>query len=263
MHYNSASPFTLSPLQQRAGMLSPTGRSKTLDASADGYVRGEAVGALILQVADGGGARGSALLAATVNQDGRSSASLMAPNGPAQYQLMRAALLEANVLPAELVGVQLHGTGTALGDPIEVGAVSSVLLARSVQRPRALELQANKPATGHGEPAAGLTGLLGMCLLLSHGAAVPVLHLRSVNPHVTDVLRTGGTGSANGSRILRGLAPAPSTPGTPTVMANAFAWHGTNANVVTAIDDGAVLPVSTPHRSLQHLRRFSVVARVR
>ena len=258
MHYNSASPFTLYPLQQRAGMLSPTGRSKTLDASADGYVRGEAVGALILQVADGGGARGSALLAATVNQDGRSSASLMAPNGPAQYQLMRAALLEANVLPAELVGVQLHGTGTALGDPIEVGAVSSVLLARSVQRPRALELQANKPATGHGEPAAGLTGLLGMCLLLSHGVAVPVLHLRSVNPHVTDVLRT-----SRASRITRGLAPELSMPGIHTVMTSAFAWHGTNANVVTAIEDGAAVPSRVSYRGLQHVHRLSIVIRVR
>ncbi|GLI63378.1 hypothetical protein VaNZ11_006235, partial [Volvox africanus] len=118
------------------GMLSPDGRCKTLDAAADGYVRGEAVGALVLAALSleghvggrdgdggGGGERGNCLAlvrASAVNQDGRSS-SLTAPNGPAQQAVVRAALAEAGLPPNQLTSMEMHGTGTPLGDPIEVG----------------------------------------------------------------------------------------------------------------------------------------------
>lgn len=122
-----------------AGMLAADGRCKTLDAAADGYVRGEARGVIVLEEtagASGAGARdrssrgGVAVIGTAVNQDGRSS-SLTAPNGPSQQAVIRASLSGgsgsgAAVTPAEVARLQMHGTGTGLGDPIEVGSVVAV-----------------------------------------------------------------------------------------------------------------------------------------
>lgn len=117
--------LTLSPdtpaMFSRAGMLSPEGRCKTLDAAADGYVRAEAVGVMMLQAfaagADSGAAAGSlaVLVASAVNQDGRSS-SLTAPNGPAQQEVLRAALADGGLIPHSILGLSMHGTGTPLGE---------------------------------------------------------------------------------------------------------------------------------------------------
>ena len=109
----------------RANMITPDGRCKTLDASADGYVRGEAVEVLFLRAVSCDGAGDDApasvhLLGSAVNQDGRSS-SLTAPNGPAQQAVVRAALLGGALAPGAIFTLQMHGTGTALGDPIAVG----------------------------------------------------------------------------------------------------------------------------------------------
>lgn len=114
-------------------MLAPDGRCKTLDAFADGYVRGEALAAMLLQrvtrkASSGAGAWALAVFAGSaINQDGRSSA-LTAPNGPAQQDVLRQALAAAGLGPADVSSLQLHGTGTGLGDPIEVGAALNVLL---------------------------------------------------------------------------------------------------------------------------------------
>jgi acyl transferase domain-containing protein len=105
----------------RAGMLSPEGRCKTLDAAADGYVRGEALAGMVMHSVSrqGRGWQQEAALAVVmgtaVNQDGRSS-SLTAPNGPAQQQVIRMALVDAGSGPQDLAGLQLHGTGTPLGE---------------------------------------------------------------------------------------------------------------------------------------------------
>jgi len=117
--------LTLSPdtpaMFSRAGMLSPEGRCKTLDAAADGYVRAEAVGVMMLQAyaaGDAGSAAGSTLAVlagSAVNQDGRSS-SLTAPNGPAQQEVLRAALAAGGLTPADMTGLSMHGTGTPLGE---------------------------------------------------------------------------------------------------------------------------------------------------
>ena len=147
-------------------MLSADGRCKTLDARADGYVRSEATGAVIVEPLPEEHAERTvtALLAGSaVNQDGRSS-GLTAPNGPAQQEVMRMALGTA-ALPASAVNaVQMHGTGTALGDPIEVGALAAVMLeGRPAGAP--LTLMASKSWIGHTEPAAGRTrccGALGL-----------------------------------------------------------------------------------------------------
>ena len=149
-------------MTQKAGMLAPDGRCKTLSPAADGYARADACGAMLLLPQAAAGPQGAlALLAGTaVNQDGRSS-SLTAPNGPAQQEVMRAALSCAGLAAADVAAVQIHGTGTALGDPIEVGALAAALLERRPPGAAPLALMAAKSWSGHAEPGAGgLDGLL-------------------------------------------------------------------------------------------------------
>ena len=115
-----------------AGMLALDGRCKTLDAAADGYVRAENCITFLLAAgsvgSDGGQSNVAGVVArgSAVNQDGRSS-SLTAPNGPAQQAAIRAALQLSSVKGSSVSGLEMHGTGTALGDPIEVGAATAVL----------------------------------------------------------------------------------------------------------------------------------------
>ena len=152
----------------KAGMLAADGRCKTLDAAADGYVRGEAVGALLLQATSAAGQHRALALfrGSAVNQDGRSS-SLTAPNGPSQQEVIRASLAFAGMAAADVTHLQMHGTGTPLGDPVEVGAAAAVLVDGSR---RALPLAAStaKSWIGHTEAAAGVMGLTHASVALSH-----------------------------------------------------------------------------------------------
>jgi acyl transferase domain-containing protein len=116
---------SLSAMFTKAGMLSPDGRCKTLDAAADGYVRGEAVAAMMLQAVAAGSSSSSdgssfaaVLLASAVNQDGRSS-GLTAPNGPAQQAVIRAALADGGLTPDDVTALSMHGTGTPLGELLQ------------------------------------------------------------------------------------------------------------------------------------------------
>lgn len=150
----------------RAGMLSPAGRCRVLDAEADGYARGEScVVHLLAPASDNGSATSSGVVirvaGTAVNQDGRSS-SLTAPHGPAQVVVMRAALeLQEKGRSSILDVLEMHGTGTPLGDPIEMGSALSVLLSSdsSGNNRSALELMASKSRVLHSEPAAGAVGL--------------------------------------------------------------------------------------------------------
>lgn len=157
----------------RAGMLADDGRCKTLDASADGYVRAEAAVSMVLEAAglcDGSPGRdGSSsdstilgyLVGSAVNQDGRSSA-LTAPNGPSQQDVIRSALSSGGVAAPEITHLQMHGTGTPLGDPIELGAATTVLIGKTaVDRAIPLQLTSAKSFMGHAEPAAALSGCAG------------------------------------------------------------------------------------------------------
>jgi acyl transferase domain-containing protein len=170
----------------RAGILSPVGRCKTLDADADGYARGEACRTVLLESKSCDAATFAVVLGSAVNQDGRSS-SLTAPNGPAQQDVMRGALRSrATGMACELQVMELHGTGTPLGDPIEVGAVAAVLLPH---RTAPLTLQSAKACIGHCETAAGVAGLMQLAAGLGAALPTPLLHLRTPNAHVTSVLR--------------------------------------------------------------------------
>jgi acyl transferase domain-containing protein len=195
-------------------MLAPDGRCKALDAAADGYVRAE--GAAMMLLAPGPHPAALAVLSGSaVNQDGRSS-GLTAPNGPAQQEVIRQALAAAGMVAADVSGVQLHGTGTSLGDPIEVGAALEVFFEPSQTagaavrgsgtRPRPLRLLAAKTVVGHAEPAAGLTGALFAAHQIARRAAAPALHLRRLNPHVVSAAE--GHGAARGGlAAARGVAP--------------------------------------------------------
>ena len=150
----------------KAGMLAADGRCKSLDADADGYVRGEAVGALVLRAAPPAQGTLAVFCGSAVNQDGRSS-SLTAPNGPSQQEVMRQALAFAGLSPAAVMQLQMHGTGTPLGDPIETGAATAVLVDGS-WRAQPLAASTAKAWIGHSEAAAGAMGLMHASTALSH-----------------------------------------------------------------------------------------------
>ena len=168
----------------RAGMLTQDGRCKTLDATADGYVRQEACGVLCATNERGVVSAGFetdaprlrlVVSSTAVNQDGRSS-SLTAPNGPSQHALIGTALEVGGVHPADVAALQMHGTGTSLGDPIEIGAACDALVSTAA-RAAPPALNAVKSHVGHGETAAGLVGVCHAAAGIS-GWVVPLLHLR-------------------------------------------------------------------------------------
>ena len=170
----------------RAQMLSPAGQCRTFDASADGYVRGEGCGVIVLKRLSDAIRDGDRVLAviagSAVNQDGRSS-GLTAPNGPAQEQVVRRALSNAGIAPSEVTYVEVHGTGTPLGDPIEVHALGGVFGdGRSADNP--LLLGSVKTNIGHLEAAAGIAGLIKVALSLDHAEIPAHLHFTTPNPNI-------------------------------------------------------------------------------
>lgn len=176
----------LSIMFSKAHMLAPDGRCKTFDAAADGFARGEGCGVIVLRRLTDAIAHGDPILAlirgSAVNQDGRSS-GLTAPNGQAQQAVIRQALTNAHVDAAQIGYVETHGTGTPLGDPIEVQALAAVL--RDGRAPNdPVRLGSVKTNIGHLEAAAGIAGLLKTVLVLQHAQIPANLHLHHPNPHI-------------------------------------------------------------------------------
>ncbi|CAL9588338.1 Phthiocerol synthesis polyketide synthase type I PpsD [Nocardiopsis dassonvillei] len=168
----------------RGGLMAADGRCKTFDHRADGYVRGEGVGVVVLKPLSRALADGDRVYAVVrggaVNQDGRTN-GLVAPNRLSQERVLRAAYASAGVDPAEVEFVEAHGTGTAVGDPVEVGALGAVLGAgRSPERP--LRVGSVKSNVGHLEAAAGVTGLIKTALALHHRLLPPTIHFERANP---------------------------------------------------------------------------------
>nr|AQS99287.1 type I polyketide synthase [Gambierdiscus excentricus] len=159
----------------------PYGRCLTFNASASGYLRGEGVCGMMLKWGNFKGESDSILRATQVGQDGR-SASLTAPNGPAQYEMIARAVKEAQMTPPESTVWECHGTGTSLGDPIEVGAVRKIQV--RVPRSEPLMLTSNKTNIGHLEGGAAMGGLVKCVLQCKYGRCLPTLHLRTLNPHL-------------------------------------------------------------------------------
>ncbi len=179
------SPFTMT-LMAETQALAPDGRCRTFDARASGYVRGEGCGMVVLKRLSDAQRDGDPIRALirgwAINQDGRST-GLTAPNVLSQQALLRRALEHARV-PAEAIGyVELHGTGTPLGDPIEADALREVLGKPRVDGSSCI-LGAVKTNIGHLEAAAGVAGLIKAVLALEHEAIPPNLHFRRLNPRI-------------------------------------------------------------------------------
>ena len=212
---------------QRAGALAPDGRCKAFDAAANGMVRAEGCGVIVLRRladAERAGDRVLAVIRGTaVNSDGRSN-GLIAPNAEAQRALLAQVYAEGGpVVPAELDYVETHGTGTALGDPVEAGALGSVLGAgRAPDQP--LLIGSVKTNLGHLEAAAGIAGLVKTVLALHHGNVPPQLHFSEPSPHIDF--------DANGLRVVTDAEPWPRYSGTATAGVSAFGFGGTNAHVL-------------------------------
>lgn len=169
-----------------ATMLSYKGRAFTFDVGADGFIRGEGCCAVHLAAENDGeraaGERSLAvLLGSCANQDGR-SASLTAPHGPSQQMCIRASLAEARLQPGEVQVGECHGTGTALGDPIEIGAMKSVQFNKRGESP--LLHASAKSNVGHEEANAGTCGFIKVVMLLNGGVSTPNPHLTALNPHL-------------------------------------------------------------------------------
>jgi len=164
--------------------MSPVGRCKTFDAAADGYVRSEGCGVVILRRLDDARRDGDRVLAVirgtAVNQDGRSN-GLTAPSGLAQEALMREVLGRAGVSPADVDYVEAHGTGTPLGDPIELQAIGAIHRGR-VDGP--VKVGSIKTQIGHSEGAAGIAGLIKATLVAERGVIPGNLHFHQPTPHV-------------------------------------------------------------------------------
>lgn len=175
---------TTSMIFARAGMLSPDGRCKTFDGGANGYVRGEGCGTVVLKRLSDALRDGDNVLAvvrgSAVNQDGKSQ-GITAPNELAQEKVLRAALEDARVKPDEVSYIEAHGTGTPLGDPIELAALNTVY---GVERPEKLVVGSIKTNMGHLEAAAGVAGFIKLVLSIQHQTIPRHLHFDTPNPYI-------------------------------------------------------------------------------
>ena len=224
----------------KAGVLAPDGRCKPFDAGADGYVRGEGGGLVVLKPLDRAEADGDPIYAvirgSAVSQDGRTN-GLMAPSREAQEVVLRAAYQDAGISPAEIQYVEAHGTGTLLGDSMEAGALGAVLAPGRAGAPCALG--SVKSNVGHLEAAAGAAGLIKVALALGHRALPPSLHFLSPNPHVPF--------EALGLRVQHALTPWPEHSGPALAAVSSFGFGGTNVHMVLqeAPSAGWRLPVGS------------------
>jgi acyl transferase domain-containing protein/acyl-CoA synthetase (AMP-forming)/AMP-acid ligase II/acyl carrier protein len=218
----------------KSNMLSKDARSKTFDAAANGYVRGEGCGLVVLK------RLGDALrdhdpimaivLGSAINQDGFSN-GLTAPSGNAQKAVIRQALRNAGVQPNEIGYVEAHGTGTSLGDPIEMNSLIAVL-SEGRSTAQACRVGSVKTNIGHLEAAAGIAGLIKTVLSLQHREIPPHLHLQKLNPLI----------ELEGTAFSVPTEAQPWTADTDRRLAgvSSFGFGGTNAHLI--LEEPPVIP---------------------
>ncbi|MEM7676639.1 MAG: type I polyketide synthase, partial [Myxococcota bacterium] len=214
------------------GMLSPDGRCKTFDASANGYVRGEGAAMVVLKrlsaAIEDGDPIHAVVHGTAANQDGRTK-GITVPNGEAQKAVARAACERAQVAPHQIGYVEAHGTGTPVGDPIEARALGELY---GAGRETPCVIGSVKTNIGHLEAAAGVAGLIKAALCLKHQAIPPHL-LQTPNPAIPfDEL---------GIRIPKEVEVWPSNE-TPFVGINSFGFGGTNAHAILGPPPSVVHP---------------------
>jgi acyl transferase domain-containing protein/NADPH:quinone reductase-like Zn-dependent oxidoreductase len=210
----------------KVGFMAPDGRCKTFDALADGFGRGEGCGIVVLKrlsdaIADNDRIH-AVIRGSAVNQDGRSTL-LAAPNGPAQEALIRECLHSAQVDAGRICFFETHGTGTALGDPIEVEAIAATVGLPDESGTNCW-LGAAKANFGHLEAAAGVVGLIKVIQVLRHGVVPPQPYFTKLNPHI----------SLTGTRLAvpTALTPLPLGAFPRCAAVSSFGVGGTNANVI-------------------------------
>ncbi len=212
----------------KAGLLAADGRCKSFDASADGYGRSEGAGVVLLKPLAEARRCGDPIYAlihgTAVNSDGRSN-GMAAPSLQGQIACVRAALARSGLEPAAVQYVEAHGTGTRQGDPIELRALGTVLgEGRPADRP--CRVGSVKTNLGHGETAAGITGLIKAALCVHHRQLPPSLHCRNPNPAVDF--------AGLKLQVQTRLEPFPAPELPAVVGVSSFGFGGTNAHVVLA-----------------------------
>lgn len=213
-------------VMSRLGALSPTGRCRAFDTAADGYVLGEGVGLVMLKPLERALAdrdHVEAVILGTATSHGGQAAGLTVPSAEAQAEVIREALADADV-PAESISyIEAHGTGTRLGDPIELQGLSQVFAGEN-PRPHSVGLGSVKTNIGHLEPAAGIAGLLKVVLSLRHAQLPPTLHLKQLGEELAS--------EWSPFYVNDRLVPWPKSAGPRRAGVSAFGFGGTNAHVV-------------------------------
>ncbi|MBD2364812.1 SDR family NAD(P)-dependent oxidoreductase [Anabaena minutissima FACHB-250] len=210
----------------KGGFMAADGRCKAFDSRANGYVRSEGAGVVVLKLLSQAEADGDRIYAiirgSAVNQDGRSN-GITAPNSLAQEAVLREAYRQAGVSPGKVQYIEAHGTGTKLGDPIEVKALGKVLNEGRIPG-EYCALGSVKTNIGHAEAAAGIAGLIKVALSLKHGQIPASLHFQEANPYIPfDKLPL---------RVQQKLEPWPEIGETAIAGVSSFGFGGTNAHVV-------------------------------
>ncbi|AHC73998.1 ptzA [Candidatus Endolissoclinum faulkneri L5] len=225
-----------------AGMLSPTGRCHTLGANADGLVPSEGVGVFVLRrltdaVRDGDPVR-AIIRASAINQDGASN-GITAPNGAAQVALLKRIYSNIDIDPSSIGLIELHGTGTKLGDPIEMEALESAFDGKNAPQ-GGWPVTSVKSFIGHSLAAAGVAGLAKLVLALEHRVLLPILNINQPNPLITSLV-SGRFRAVNKPEPWLALNHIPRRAGV-----SSFGFGGTNAHVIVEEWE------KTPVKSWQH-----------
>ena len=210
----------------KAHMLSPDGQCKTFDSAADGYVRGEGCGIVVLKRLSDALKDQDPILAlirgSAVNQDG-ASGGLTVPSGPSQSAVIKQALKNAGLQPCDISYVEAHGTGTSLGDPIELGSMSEVFShQRALNDP--LWIGSIKTNIGHLEAAAGIAGIMKLVLALQHEQLPP--HLNCETP------TTRFPWKDRPLRVVQSAQPWPRSDKPRIAGVSSFGFSGTNAHIL-------------------------------
>ncbi len=234
-----------------AHMLAPDGRCKTFDAAADGYVRGEGCGVVVVKrledaIRDGDRIR-AVIRGSAVNQDG-ASGGLTVPNGVAQQRVIAEALQCAGVAPGDVGYLEAHGTGTSLGDPIEVQAAGAALgPGRDADRP--LLIGSVKTNIGHLEAAAGIAGLVKVILAFEHEVLPKHLNFSKPSPHIPwDRLPV---------RVVDEALPWARGERPRIAGISSFGFSGTNAHII--LEEAPVAPAVAEAPAPSDDRRFSLL----